>query len=401
MSQDESPALARVLFVDDDPNILESFRRSYRKHLELATAESGREALMLMGRDGPFSVIVSDQRMPEMSGIQFLREAAKLHPDTVRIMLTGNADQQTAIDAVNKGRIFRFLTKPTPPAALLSAVQDGIRVYEGRQIERELLEGTLTGSVRVLTEILGQLHPDSFARSERLRHMARHLVSAFNLPQGWRYEMAAMLSQIGCIALDARILVRLDSGMELGPDELALHAAHPALGARLIRQLPRMDPVATMIERQFEPLDKLDLMDPLDSLSEEVLGGHVLRIAVEIDRKVVQGRPFKAAVHDLMARQQEFRRDLLEALLSLKMCATDNESRPVKLRELREGMVLAGDILAQNEALLARAGQSVSGTMIERFRAFASSVGLVEPILVRTAARPEIGAPPLPDIATV
>jgi response regulator RpfG family c-di-GMP phosphodiesterase len=394
----EIPVEPRVLFVDDDPNILDSFRRSYRKHLNLETAEGGRQALALLREAGPFAVIICDQRMPEMSGVQVLREVARGFPDTVRIMLTGNADQQTAIDAVNKGQVQRFLVKPTPPAALLAAIQDGMRLWEARRLERELLEGTLTGSIRMLTEILGQLHPDSFARSERLLRIARHLVRHHGLQSGWRFELAAMLGQLGCIALDATILVRLDSGFELSADEKLLFAAHPALGSRLLRQLPRMEPVARMIELQFEPLDDHQLSCPLTELDAELLGGHLLQIAVLLDRAVIRGRPFKAAVHDLLARGAEFRRDLLEPLLSLELSPAGSEARPLQLRELREGMELAGDVRARNEALLARAGQVLSVTMLERFHAFAASVGLIEPLMVRSARREDGGGLPLPMI---
>jgi len=393
----DAPGGARVLFVDDDPNVLDGFRRSYRKHLDFECAEGGRQALAQLREHGPFAVIVSDQRMPEMSGIQLLHEAARAFPDTVRIMLTGNADQQTAIDAVNRGGIHRFLVKPTPPAQLLNAIQDGIRLWEQRRVERELLEGALTGSVRVLTEILGQLHPDSFARSDRLRRMARHLVQRLGLRDGWRFELAAMLSQLGCIALDARILVRLEAGFELDPDEAALHAAHPALGARLLRQLPRMETVARMIERQFDELDEHALSAPLAELDDELLGGHLLRTCVLIDRAVLRGRPWKAAVHDLLAQRHVFRPEPPGALLDLELSPSGAEARPLPLRALRPEMELAGDVLARNGALLAKTGQRVSETMLDRFRAFAASVGLVEPLLVRGSGV-EIDDLPLPRI---
>jgi len=104
----------KVLLVDDDVNILAAYRRVLRGKLELSVAESGKEALTILKRSDPFAVIVSDYRMPEMDGIEILARARELCPDTVRIMLTGQADMQAAIDAINQGNIFRFLTKPLP-----------------------------------------------------------------------------------------------------------------------------------------------------------------------------------------------------------------------------------------------------------------------------------------------
>ncbi|MDH3748454.1 MAG: response regulator [Gammaproteobacteria bacterium] len=105
----------KILFVDDEPNVLQSIRRSLRKQFDLDTAEGGEEALRMLKANGTYAVIVSDMRMPGMNGVELLSQARKDSPDTVRMMLTGNADQQTAVDAVNHGDIFRFLNKPCEP----------------------------------------------------------------------------------------------------------------------------------------------------------------------------------------------------------------------------------------------------------------------------------------------
>ena len=125
----------RVLFVDDDPKILAAFQRQLRKKVVIETVESGAEGLEVLRRDGPFSLVVTDYCMPSMNGIEFLGRAREIAPETVRIMLTGSADLGAAIQAVNQGNIFRFLTKPCSPENLLEAVQAGI--YEYRRTHKE------------------------------------------------------------------------------------------------------------------------------------------------------------------------------------------------------------------------------------------------------------------------
>jgi len=125
----------KVLIVDDEVNILSAASRKLRGEYVLRTALGGREALHALEGDGPFAVIVSDMRMPGMDGVQLLNEFSRLAPDTVRIMLTGCTDRQTAIDAVNKGNIFRFLTKPCADDALKKAIDEGLEQY--RMIIRE------------------------------------------------------------------------------------------------------------------------------------------------------------------------------------------------------------------------------------------------------------------------
>jgi serine phosphatase RsbU (regulator of sigma subunit) len=127
----------RVLFVDDDPKILAAFQRQLRKKVAIETVESGAEGLEVLRRNGPFSVVVTDYCMPSMNGIEFLGRARQISPETVRMLLTGSADLGAAIQAVNQGNIFRFLTKPCSPDNLLEAVQTGIDKYRRSHKERK------------------------------------------------------------------------------------------------------------------------------------------------------------------------------------------------------------------------------------------------------------------------
>src|SRR5689334_22713738 len=119
----------KILCVDDDPNILQGYKRAFRRDFEIHIAEGGIEGLAMIENEGPFAVVVSDMRMPVMDGIQFLIRVRELAPQSVRMMLTGNADQQTAIDAVNQGNIFRFMTKPCPPDVMATMLNAGIEQY--------------------------------------------------------------------------------------------------------------------------------------------------------------------------------------------------------------------------------------------------------------------------------
>jgi len=118
-----------ILFVDDEPRILQAFERQLRKRFSISTAESAEEALKILRDDGPCAVIVSDMWMPGMDGITLLTRVKNLYPDTVRIMLTAHTDQKAAIEAVNCGLIFRFLTKPIRPEALTSLLDLAIGQY--------------------------------------------------------------------------------------------------------------------------------------------------------------------------------------------------------------------------------------------------------------------------------
>src|SRR5205807_344851 len=113
--------------------------------------------------------------------------------------LTGQADLETAIAALNQGNIFRFLTKPCSAEELAQTLEEAVRQYRLITAERNVLENTLHGCVKVLTEVLSLAHPASFSRATRIHCYVEHMITALNLRDRWQFEVAAMLSQVGCI----------------------------------------------------------------------------------------------------------------------------------------------------------------------------------------------------------
>jgi DNA-binding NtrC family response regulator len=198
----------RILFVDDEPNVLSSIRRSLRNKFSVETAGGGDEALRKLRTDEEYAVIVSDMRMPGMSGVEFLAEAKKLAPNSVRLMLTGNADQQTAVDAVNVGDVFRFLNKPCQGDELSKSLTVAVRQYQLITAEKELLESTLRGSIKALSDVLALSSPEIFGRATRLRNHVRRFAMQLKLDDVWQHESIALLSQIGCAAISEDLVKR-------------------------------------------------------------------------------------------------------------------------------------------------------------------------------------------------
>ena len=127
-----------VLIVDDEPEILFSLRGLLRREYDLHTANSGAEALEVLHRQ-PIQVIMTDQRMPEMTGVELLRRARGECPQAIRIVFTGYADIKAVIDAINQGQIYRYLTKPWDPDELLAVLRQACDHYEQIAERRRLL----------------------------------------------------------------------------------------------------------------------------------------------------------------------------------------------------------------------------------------------------------------------
>jgi DNA-binding NtrC family response regulator len=134
------PPRPRILLVDDDVEVLDALQRQLQRHFDVTATCDAKEAIRLAVTSGPFAVVVSDLRMPGMDGISLLYLIRQTAPETVRVLLTGHADVEAAISAVNQGNIFRFLAKPCPPAALLRALEACVEQYRLLTGGRELRE---------------------------------------------------------------------------------------------------------------------------------------------------------------------------------------------------------------------------------------------------------------------
>src|SRR6185369_5004198 len=194
---------ARVLCVDDEANVLAGLSVHLHRRYDVVTATSGAAGLASLAGDPAISIVVSDMRMPGMSGAEFLAEARRLRPDAVRLLLTGHLDLDVAIAAVNDGQVFRFLTKPCPPPTLLAALAAAAEQHRLVTAERVLLEQTLRGAVQTLVDVLSITNPAAFGRATRIKQHASEIAAQLGMEERWQLEVAALLSQLGCITLPA------------------------------------------------------------------------------------------------------------------------------------------------------------------------------------------------------
>ncbi|HEY6802882.1 MAG TPA: HD domain-containing phosphohydrolase [Pyrinomonadaceae bacterium] len=369
--------IEKILCVDDEPNILEAYKRALRKEFVIETASSGVRALEMMEIDGPYAVVVSDMRMPEMDGIRFLKRVGEVAPESVRMMLTGNADQQTAVNAVNEGHIFRFLNKPCPPEVLAKSLAAGIQQYRLVRAERDLLENTLSRSIQVLSELLAMVNPTAFGRASRVRRLALQLSILMEVDNDWQLDLATMLSQIGCIAIPEGTLHKVYEGKSLTPDELRLLQTHPQVGQELLARIPRLEVVAQIIGHQEDKY----MAAPDDPTIP--IGSRILKIALDFDKLVEVKLSSHDALNEIERRTGWYHPLAVEALRKVvagsRQCF---DSAYVKVAELEPEMILAADVLSVSGFLLVAKGQAVTAALKQRLENFLMSRGIEEPIKV-------------------
>ncbi|MDK9707333.1 MAG: response regulator [Desulforhopalus sp.] len=371
----------KVLFVDDEENILHSIKRDLRKRFEIHTAVSGAEALEIMRKDGPFAVVVSDMRMPVMDGIQLLSTVKDQYPETVRLMLTGNADQETAIEAVNKGQIFRFLNKPCPTSSLVMAIALAQRQYRLITAEKELLDKTLKGSITVLSEVLSLASPTAFSSGLRVKTVVGEIVQKMQLYNIWQYEIAALMSRIGCITLPPNTLAKLYSGQELDAEEEAMYREHPVIGAKLLEKIPRLETVAAIIAHQLQPYESFA---ECHEMKEEVaLGAQILKVATDFESLLHRGLKRSEALKYLHNEPAQYNPEILRILDEIKIAPESEKIVALEIRDMAAGMFVEQDIMALSGVVIASKGQEVTWSLIRGLKNFSQQVGVKEPILVR------------------
>jgi response regulator RpfG family c-di-GMP phosphodiesterase len=386
----------KVLCVDDDANVLAGFQRSLRKDFLVDIALGGMAGLSMMREQGPYSAVVADMQMPGMSGIQFLQEAERLAPDTVRLMLTGNADQKTARDAVNQGHVFRFLTKPCPASDLAVVLKAALRQYGLVTAERELLENTLNGAIAALTGIMVMIDPVAFGVGEKLRGYMRRYVRFANLPEGWSLELAAMLSQIGYVAIPLKVLVKARSGSSLSPEERDMLARVALTGADLLARIPRLEPVAKIVLYQGKAFSGAGF--PADGLAGQAipLGARILKVLGDLLDHELKSRSRTQAAAHLQAHSGDYDPEVLRSVLACFESETEEASVgietpcDVQLGDLAAGQVFSANVETKDGTLLALAGTVISPVLIEKLRNFDQLVGLRRPLLVLQKLQPAL-----------
>jgi response regulator RpfG family c-di-GMP phosphodiesterase len=333
---------------------------------------------------------MSDQRMPQMTGVQFLAHARLISPSTVRVLLTGQADMQSAIAAVNEGNIFRFLTKPCATHVLLKALDACCEQHRLVTAEKVLLEQTLHGSIKALVDILALANPLVFGRATRVRHRVEQLMTHFEIRARWPVEVAAMLSQIACVTLPAATLDKLYKGETLEKPEQDMVDRMPAVVEQCLSNIPRIDSVREILRHssaQFAPAKQRS-----DAAIEAKLpwGARALKVALDFDLLEGGNRNLDHPMAIMRGRKGWYDPDILQVFAAMRGNPDDkSQMLELTIREVRVGMVFGEDLKSAKGLLLIARGQEVTPALLERMRNFCGDLAIREPLrmlLHKTAA---------------
>jgi response regulator RpfG family c-di-GMP phosphodiesterase len=357
-----SAARPRLLCVDDEPMVLEALRDVLRRSFDVRIQSNPVEALAMLRREPKgYAVVLSDMRMPEMPGSVFLREARRCAPTAVRMLLTGYADSAAAAQAVNDGQIFRFLTKPCEPAELKRACAGALAKHRMEVAERELLEQTLHGAIKALTEVLSLASPAVFGRSARLKELTGSLARAAGSGDAWEIEVASMLVNLGAVTLPETTAEKLHTGVALTAEEVGMAARVPHITGRILASIPRLEGVREIIALHTRRYDSGPLPE----------GARMLRIAADYVTLENEDAEAFLALETMRGRDGVYDPELLETFArSVGVRTHSLNIAEVRLAGLEAGMRLVHDARASDGRLLIARGNVVTAELLERLGNF-------------------------------
>ena len=373
----------KVLLIDNDRHNITSFERNFRLKYDVMTAQSGEEGLSMIKADGPFAVIIADYSIPGMNGVQLFSLAKEIAPDSTRILFSEKADIKVLTDAINDGEIFYFLSKPYATEGLEKILSSAVEKYRSVTSEREILEQTLKGSIKLLIDILTLVNNKLFHQATRLRKTAQLIAMRLKANNLWEIEMAALFSQIGCVTIPSEILNKVYAGQPLSEGETEIYCSHPHAGKNLLHNMPRMKEMANAIAYQFKQFDGRGYPNDEKKGNSIPFMARIIKVVLDYDALLALGESPVQALAEMRRRDNWYDAKILAAL-----DAEINSVQPgfvvmaLKRGEITIGMVLADDIKDSSGAILIPKGYEITDVLQMRLLVYARLGRVVEPIKV-------------------
>ena len=351
----------KILCVDDEDMILKGFQLNLRKDFELHLASNGVEGLEVFDKEGGFSVVLSDMRMPQMDGATMLGEIKKRDPEVVTVLLTGHTDFESAMSAVNSGSVFRMLSKPCPPEDLIKVLHSSIEQNDLIRSKRILLDQTLRGAVDALAESLSFAKPLFFGRAQRVRRLANELAEIMEIPNSWRVDVASVFSQIGYISLPNSVSEDVYHKRKLNAEVKEMVKQLPSDTQKVIDKIPGLEDVCKILQKidiqyRFEENDATGLR----------LLASVLRVALDFDYYEETGHDRAIILQTLKSRTKDYDPNVTDALQKLMNLVEQNfRLEEIGFKHLQNGMRLAEDLRVEGGFLVASQGADVDRQLLK------------------------------------
>ncbi|MBX3042469.1 MAG: response regulator [Candidatus Kapabacteria bacterium] len=375
---------SKILLVDDEPDVLLAYQRNLFKLYNVSIAGSGDEAIRIIEDEGPFSVILSDFNMPGMNGINLLTQVKEISPDSSRLIITGYADVNVAIKSVNDGKVFRFLTKPISMDNLIEVINSADEQYRLVTAEKELLDKTLKGSIKILIDLISITKPEIFALSNQFRITAKRLSKFLKGINPWEVEIAALLSEIGAILIPGADKIENDSYTVSKSDSHNNDELNriPQLSADILKNIPRLEEIANAIKYQnYEYTYKKGLNQEFYKNDIPIIS-RIIKIVKDYTLNSKKSGNSDYAYNQLLINKSAYDPEILSKMVDVIVAESKIKKTTVNICNLVPGMVTAENIESDTGLVLISKDRELSEVTIEKLNMLSKRLTIVEPIFI-------------------
>jgi hypothetical protein len=313
------------------------------------------------------------------------------------VVITGKGEGGLGCEAVRAGAQDYLIKDQVTSAMLHKALRYAIERVRALNTERQLLEGTLHGTIKALTTVLSLVNPTAFGRAQRLKEYVSASAQILGMPRQWTVEVAAMVSQIGWVRHSPEECDKHYSANDAPSERRRLVQDMPAIAAELLADIPHLESVRHILALQARRSDRSVRAEAQHCAPEVMIGTELLFIAIQFDMLETQLGSKEDALEALRKRKEEFEENELRAFVEAQQRTLKNVSvRAIKTSELVEGMILADDVLTPEGRVVVARGHEVTASMLARLRFYAERARIAEPIRVRAPS--SAGSPSGPTV---
>ncbi|MDD4736849.1 MAG: response regulator [Kiritimatiellae bacterium] len=390
----------KVLLIEDDYQ-LRMLEKRLLQNLghEPILCEDAETALEQLKREMP-PFILLDMVLPGMSGLEFARSVRNMPEGDVPYILAATSWPEDQLRSILEAGANDYIQKPIDinlfnvrvriAEQVIGSIQDRRRMQQQMKemVTQDVLESTLNGFIRVVTNLLSQVAPQAFGRAERVSRIVADFSTLVNLENDWELSAAAMLCQIGCVTIPPEVLNRALSDEVLSEQEYELFSAHARNGAELLSHVPRMESVARLVAYQDKHFDGSGL--PNDSVQGDDIpvGSRILKIALDLDMLNQQDVSRAEAFRELASRTGWYDPKLLGIFTCSEEQPPRGAAKRVWIEQLEDGMVLAENVLSKSNALLVMKGHEITPMIRKQLSNFSKNYHIQQPIEVYTPGIP-------------
>jgi len=375
-----------ILVVDDAPENIDAMTGILQDDYQVKVALRGKKALELVQGDNPPDLILLDIVMPEMDGYEVCRRL-KADPATREIpviFVTGLDSPMDEARGLRLGAV-DFINKPLQPLVILARVATHMKLKSTTAQLRTTLSKTFLGSIRLLTDILSLTNPQAFNQASRIKEYIANIIEYLEVGDSWRFETAALLSNIGCVTLAPDLMGRILDGKNITEKEKEIYQSHPVVGRDLLADIPGLETVAEMVFHQQDTYDPKVHKGPPQGWDPVKLGGLLLRMVIDFDRQTCAGETPESILTDMTVQNEIYCPELVKVLAKIHAGKPKMVELKLNLNELRAGMILTQDLYDAGGTKIVGAGCELTPEILRLIHRYDENNKLKQPIQVKYA----------------